>query len=79
MNRDKFFLLPFEVDVETVPEKLHMTVLELKTSEQCESKLMTIPVKLYSHQDGGGGPSAHKWADSKFSTKSWSSAANVLA
>jgi len=51
MNRDKYFLLPFEVDVETVPEKLHMTVLELKTSEHCESKLITILVELYTWQD----------------------------
>ena len=51
MNRDKFFLLPFEVDVEIVPEKLHTAVLGLKTSEQCESKLMTIFVELYTHQD----------------------------
>jgi hypothetical protein len=50
MNRDKFFLLPFEVDVETVSGKLHMTVLELKTSEHCESKLTTILVKLYTYQ-----------------------------
>jgi hypothetical protein len=50
MNRDKFFLLPFEVDVETVPEKHHTTVLEIKTSEHCESKLMTILVELYTYQ-----------------------------
>jgi hypothetical protein len=53
MNRDKFFLLPFEVNVETVPEKLHMTVLELKTSEHCESKLMTILLELYTYQNDG--------------------------
>jgi hypothetical protein len=51
MNTNKFFFLPFEVDVETVPEKLHMTVLELKTNEHCESKLMTILVELYTYQD----------------------------
>jgi hypothetical protein len=39
-----------------------MTVLELKISEHCESKLMTIPVKLYTHQDDKKKrePSAHK-------------------
>ena len=34
-----------------MPEKLHTTVLELKTSEHCESKLMTILVELYTYQD----------------------------
>jgi hypothetical protein len=51
MNRDKFFLLQFVVNVETVPLKFHMTVLELKTSEQNESKLITILAELHTHQD----------------------------
>ena len=51
MNRDKFYLLPFEVNVETVPAKLHTTVLESKTSEHCESKLMTVLVQVYTYHD----------------------------
>jgi hypothetical protein len=51
MNREKCFLSPFVVNVETVPLKFHTTVLELKTSKQHESKLMTILVELHIHQD----------------------------
>jgi hypothetical protein len=43
MNRDKFFLLPFEADVVTVPEKFHMVKVRVKQSHYRPGQALRVP------------------------------------